>query len=152
MIRRLRIIVAFIALFSFACAGKTIPVIIGQVGLGVAQAIGQIQTTTKNLTDTGTLPPAVALTIQQKLLDMNDQMRPLPDLIRLLDQLQKAGKTDAVAADKAIAILQVLGSDLATLVVGVPVSETARSLLNAVVAAQQTVQTTMIEIAKMRGV
>lgn len=140
-----------LALSLTACAGKTIPVVVGQTGLAVVQSIGQLQTTTKTLTDNGAITPAVALVIQTKLLALNDKAKPLPDILREIDALTKAGGAATTKIDQAIAVLQVLGSDLTTVVVGVPVSDTAKALLDAVTATQTTIQTTLIQIARLKG-
>lgn len=134
-----------------ASCGKRIPIVVGDAGLAVTQGISQIQTTTKQLTDSGVLPPAVALAIQQKLLALNDKVRPLPDILRKIDALEKAGTVDGPLIDQAISVLTVLGTDMTVVIQGVPVSATAKALLDAVMATQQTVETTLIEVAKLKG-
>lgn len=134
-----------------ACGGKRIPVVVGQTGLAVVQSIGQLQSTTKQLTDSGVLPAPVALTIQTKLLALNDKARPLPDILRQIDALEKAGSSSAVPVEQAIAILTLLSSDVSLVVQGVPISDTAKALLDAVQATQKTVTTTLIEVAKLKG-
>lgn len=134
------------------CAGvRRAPVLVAQSGLATANIIGELQTVTRKLTDAKVVTPQVAIVIQENLLRANDQLKPLPDILRTIDRLIAAGDSAAGPIDQAIAILTVVGQDLSVTIAGVPVGETAAPLIALIRQAQQTIQTTLIEIAKLRG-
>lgn len=152
MIRYLTsLFIALTVISAPACAGKKIAVVVGQAGLSVTQGIGQLQVTTKQLTDSGVIPAPVALKVQEKLLALNDKAKPLPDILRRIDALSKAGSVDGTLVDQAISVLTVLATDMSVVIQGVPVSDAAKALLDVVVATQKTIATTLIEIAKLKG-
>jgi len=134
-----------------SCAENKAPVLVGQSGLAIAQGIGQLQTTTKQLTDAKALTPEQALKVQQALLDANEKVRPLPQLLRDIDAAQQASLPTATLIDRGLAILQVVGNDLTLSVAGVPVSDTVKQLLDLVRATQNTIATTTANLNTLKG-
>jgi len=132
-------------------AGNKAPVLVGQAGLGVAQAIGQISQTTIKLQQASVLPAATALRMQEALLALNTALKPLPDILRTIDAAQQAGNVDASSVDKAVAILTAVSGDLAVLLAGVPVSETTTALIDLVRAGQTTIATVLVQIGQLKG-
>lgn len=154
MIRRF--LVSFLVALTFSgCAVTTAThkpaVLVGQSGLAITQSIGAIQTSVKQLTDANVIPPNVALGIQTQLLAINTKLAPLPDLLRAIDALEAAGNSEGTSVEQALAILKVVGQDLSIVVSGVPAAAAASSMIDLVRAAQATIQTTMIEVAKLKG-
>lgn len=145
------IVLGVLAVNAQACAGNKAPVLVGQSGLAVAQSIGQLQTTVKQLTDAKVIPATAALRAQELLLAVNERIKPLPELLRTVDRIQQAGQSTTVPVDQAIAILQVVGQDLSTVLAGVPVGEATAKLIDLVRASQMVVQTTLTEVAKLKG-
>jgi hypothetical protein len=135
-----------------ACGGKNKPVaLVGQTGLGIADTIGQLQVATKGLTDAGIVPTPTAIAIQEKLLSVNEKLRPLPALLRTIDTLTTAGSDATGKVDEAITILTIVSSDLSVTVAGVPLAPAADGLLKLVRAAQTAIATTLVEVAKLKG-
>ncbi len=145
-------IVLVIALLSAAgCAGNKAPIVVGNSAVAVANSIGALNQAGKQLTDAAVIAPAVNLRLQQVLLAANDKLKPLPDILRTIDHLQTAGSSTASETDRAIAILQVVGQDISIAIAGVPVSDATAKLIELVRAAQQTVQTVLVQVAQIRG-
>lgn len=144
------LVLAFGALDA-GCAGNKAPILVGNSGLAVAQTIGQVQQAVRNLTETNVITAPQALQIQERLLKINDQLKPLPDILRTIDKLQMAGSSTQASVDQAIAILKVVGQGITVVVGGVPVSEITEPLIKFVLAAQDAVQTTLVEVAKLKG-
>lgn len=139
---------------STACssAGNKAPILVANVGLGVAQSIGQISAATKQLNEAAGLPTASALRIQEGLLAVNTKLTPLPGILRAIDAAQKAGGTaPGNNVDAALAILEAVSGDVATLLAGVPVNDTTKALIELVRAAQKTTTTVLIEVAKLKA-
>lgn len=138
--------------FSYACTagGKRAPILVAQTGLGVAKTIGAISDAGKALQQASVLPAATALKLQENLLTINTALAPLPDALRAIDNAQKAGSSAGSDVERALAILQVVGGDLTTLLAGVPVNHLTDALIGLVRAAQTTVQTVLIEVARLK--
>jgi hypothetical protein len=146
----LLVVAAAIASTAASCP-KTPAVLVGQSGLAVAQSIGQLQSAVKQLTDQKALPPPVALAVQEKLLELNGHVAKLPELLRTIDTLTQASQNAAGPIDQAVAILTVVSQDLSVTIAGVPLAPTTEVLIKLIRAAQQTVTTTLLEVAKLRG-
>lgn len=146
------IAIALAPLVSVGCtaAGKRAPILVAQTGLGVAKTIGAISDAGKALQQASVLPAATALKLQEGLLKINTALAPLPNALRAIDNAQKAGSTANNDVDKALAILQVVGGDLTTLLAGVPVNNLTEALIGLVKTAQTTVQTVLIEVARLK--
>lgn len=127
------------------------PVLVAKAGLGVAQSIGAISDTVKQLNQAAGLPAAAALKIQEGLLTVNTKLAPLPGILRAIDAAQTAGTGPGTNVDKAIGILEAVSGDVATLLAGVPVNETTKALIDLVRAAQTTTTTVLVEIAKLKA-
>lgn len=140
-----------LALGGTACAGHKVPILVGQSALATAQSIERLSDAGRQLEQASILPTAVALGFQKQLLAVNDKLRPLPALLETVDRLQQAGSSTIAETDRAIAILTVIGQDISVVVGGVPVSDATRALIDLVRAAQQTIQTVTIEVAKIKG-
>ncbi len=140
-----------VAPLSLGCSNNRAPVLVAQTGVAVSQSIGNISSAAAQLEKAGTLPTAAALNVQQTLLKANTALKPLPDILRTIDAAQKAGDSVEGDVDKAIAILQVVSPEIATVLAGVPVAETTRAFVDLVRAAQQAVTTATIELAKLKG-
>lgn len=140
-----------LATTAASCPKEKAPILLGQAGLAVVNAIGEIQVATKQLTDAKILPPATALSVQEKLGALNDQVKPLPGLLRTIDAAQKAGNADLSTLERAIAVLEVVSADLSVVLGGVPVEATTVKVIALVREAQKTTTTILIEIAKLRG-
>lgn len=136
--------------FSAACVHNP-PILVGQSALAAADSIGKLSTAAKQLEQAAVLPPAAALNFQRALLAVNDKLLPLPDILRTIDRLQKAGSSSASETDRAIAILTVAGQDISVVVAGVPVSDATKALIDLIRAAEQTIQSVLVEVAKIRG-
>lgn len=133
------------------CAGNKAPVLVAQSAVAMADVIGQVSAAGKTLTDASVLTPAINLGLQKTLLEINEKMKPLPDLLRTVDRLQTAGSASATETDRAIAILTVIGQDVSVVIGGVPVSDATKVLIDLVRAAQKTVSTVLVEVSKIRG-
>ena len=144
------VLVIMAGMFASACAGNKAPIFVAQSGLAVAQSIGAIQDSVKKLTDAKVLTPEQALPVQERLLKLNDRVKPLPDLLRTIDNLQQAGSSTTDQVDRAIALLKVVGQDLSVTIGGVPVAQTTQPLIDLILAAQETVMTTLAEVARVR--
>lgn len=140
-----------LALSSGACAGKRIPILVGNSAVAVADVIGQLNVVGKQLTDASVIAPTVNLHFQQTLLAANNKMKPLPDILRTVDRLQKASQPTGSETAQAIAILTVVGQDISVVIAGVPVSDSTKVLIELIRSAQQTVQTVLIEVGKIQG-
>lgn len=140
-----------VAPLSVACSNHKAPVLVAQTGIAVSQSIGNISNAAAQLEKAGALPTAAALHVQDSLLKANTALKPLPDLLRTIDAAQKAGDAVEGDVDKAIAILQVVSPEIATVLAGVPVAETTRAFVDLVRAAQTAVTTATIELAKLKG-
>lgn len=134
-----------------ACAGNRAPILVGNAAVAVADSIGQLSEAGRQLQEAGVLPVAVALGFQEKLLAANERLKPLPDILRTVDDLQKAGSSTTEPVDRAIAILTVVGQDISVVIGGVPASEATGRLIDLVRAAQQAVSGVLVEVAKIRG-
>lgn len=146
-----RVFLTLLLVGSVACAGHRAPLLVADASNATADTIQQLSTAGAQLVDAKVLPPNVALSFQGKLKAVNDQLRPLPDILRTIDRLQVAGDPTASETDRAIAILTVVGQDISVVVAGVPLSETTSKLIDLIRASQKTVQTTLIEVAKLKG-
>lgn len=134
-----------------ACAGKSVPVLIGQTSVAVAQSIGQLQVVTKQLTDAKAVPAPVALSVQKGLLQANASVEKVIPILEALDNAIKAGQgADPALIDRALAILQSVSADLSTVLTGVPLSDTTRQVVDLVRAAQTAVTTVLIEVARFK--
>lgn len=138
------------AFFASACAGNRAPQLVGESGLAVAQSIGQVQATVKQLTDAKVLPPEVALRAQDILIIANDRVKQLPALLRTIDKLQQADASPATQVDQAIAILTIVGQDISVVVAGVPVGEATAKLIDLIRASQLVVSSTLAQVAKLK--
>lgn len=149
---RLAVASVFALALATACGPKKPEIIVGQTGLAVAKTIGQLQTATQQLTaPAGPIPVLVSLGIQEKLLALNGKVSALPELVRTMDRLVKAGQSATDPADRAIAILKVAGQDLSVVFAGVPLGPTTQTLIDLIRASQQTITTTLLEVAKIKA-
>lgn len=148
-----RLLIIPTCVLALAC-GSTIarvPIIVGQAGVAVTDSLGRISDATAQLQKAGTLPTASALRVQETLLQINTALQPLPDLLRVIDAAQQAGQIAAPGdVERAIAILQAVAPRISTLLAGVPATDTTKQLITFVSAAQQSVTTVLLEIAKLR--
>lgn len=136
-----------------ACATHRAPVLVAQSADALVGSIGAISAAIDQIQQSSPmlLPPAVNLRIQGQLLAMNTRLKPVPDLLRAIDHAQQAGASVEEPVLKVLAILQSLTVDLAALLPGVPVGPATDSAVKLVQAAQQTVTTVLIEVARLRG-
>lgn len=157
MIHRTRLIPALVvclALADAACAGKRAPILIGQVGLGIAQTIGGLGPELVKLEQAQ--PPLLskeaALAAHKVLFEVNDQLKPLPDILDAINAAQQAGGTAGASdLDQALAILTAISPRLGDVLAGVPLVEASASFVKLVRAAQDSVSKTMIEVARIQG-
>lgn len=134
-----------------ACAGKNAPTLIGQTSVALAQSIGQLQLTTKQLTDAGTIPPTIARDVQRQLLVANGGIQKAIPILEALDHAIQAGQgADPVLVDQVVAVLQSVSTDLSTVVAGVPLAETTKTFITLVRAAQSAVTTVLVEVARFK--
>lgn len=146
-----QVTIAVCLLFTLGCAGEhRAAVLVGQSGLAAAQAVGQLQDTTKALTGP-TITPAQALVVQQRLLAINDKIRPLSEMLRTIDRMEQAHESSADLVNQTIAMLEVIGQDVSVSLFGVPLNETTAALIDTIRAAQQTVQTTLVALGQLKG-
>lgn len=139
------------ALIGGGCANHRAPILVGQSALAVSSSIERLSTAGRQLEQASIISAQQALGYQRALLAVNEQMKPLPELLRTVDRLQQAGDSTASETDRAIAILQVVGQDISVVVAGIPVSEATRNLIDLIRAAQKTVSDVLVEVAKIRG-
>lgn len=133
------------------CSARRAPTLVAEAGLAVARSIGQVSDATTALQKASVLSPAQALRVQETLLAANERLKPLPGILRAIDAAQQSGGRSAQAdIDLALAILRAVGVDLTTALAGVPVGETTRALLALVEAAQASVSTVLVEVARLK--
>lgn len=131
-------------------AAKRAPVLVAQTGVALADSVGAISKATEQLEKASVLPAAAALSVQEGLLKANTSLKPLPDILRTIDAAQKAGDSASTDVEKAIAILKVVAPDISVLLAGVPITEGTKALIELVRAAQGTVTTVLLEVARLR--
>ena len=134
-----------------SCAGNPAPILVANSAVAVADSVAAISNAGKQLQQAAVLSVPINTALQQQLLAINTRMQPLPDLLRTIDRLQQAGSMSVSEVEKAIAILQIVGQDISVTIGGVPMSDATKVLIDLVRAAQKTVQTVLIEVAKIRG-
>lgn len=134
-----------------ACGAKTAPVVIGEAGLTTAQAIGQIQTGVIQLEQAKVLTPQIALATQERLLDINERLRPLPGILRAIKVAQSQNQSANPLIAQALSIAQAVSSQLNLMVGDIPVSAATKQVLSLIAAIQQSVTTTAAEIAQLRS-
>lgn len=139
-----------LAISAGACRHNA-PLLVGQGALAVAQSIETLSNAGKQLQEAAVLPTAVALGFQERLLVVNDKLKPLPDILRTIDRLQEAGDPMNTEAERAIAILTVVSQDISVVIAGVPVSDASKQLIDLVRAADQTVSAVLTQVARVRG-
>ena len=137
------------ALLSAQCGDKII--VLGQVGVTLADSIGQMQVLTKQLVDAKVLPPQNALPVQEQLLKLNEALKPVPQILRDLDAMREANKVDLSVVDKAITALQFVAKQLPSILKGVPVADTTGKLIALLQEAQKTTDIILTELAKLKG-
>lgn len=150
MLKKLTLVLC-LAFTATSCANKRAPILVGQSAVAIASSIEQLTNAGKQLQEASVMPTAVALNYQRALLAVNDKLKPLPDILRTIDNLETAGSSSASEVDRAIAILTVVGQDISVVVAGVPVSEATTTLINLVRTAQKTVQDVLIQVAQIKG-
>jgi hypothetical protein len=146
------IIVLALLIPAINCTSATqrAPILVAQTGLAVARSIGELSAAVKQLQQASILPAAAALRLQETLLAINTKLEPLPGILRTIDAAQTAGDAAQTDVDRAIAVLQVVSADISTVLVGVPVAETTKVLIDLVRTAQTTVSTVLVEIARLK--
>jgi len=154
--RRFAIVVLIVGcLFAVSVTGcsdaaKRAPVLVAQSGVALTGSIGQVSDAAAALQKASILPAAAALQLQEGLLAVNSALKPLPDILRTIDAAQKAGAAQQGDVEKAIAILQAVSPQISVLLAGVPVNETTKQIIALVRAAQATVTSVLLEVAKLR--
>lgn len=143
------LLLVYLSSTAATCGNKKPQILVANTGLAVSQAIGRIQVSVKQLTDGGVIPPQAALTSQQKLLQINTALQPLPDILRAIDAATNPGDK-AANVEQAIRLLTNVGGELSVAIAGVPATQLTEPLIGLVRAAATTVTTTMLEIAKLR--
>lgn len=137
---------------STACAAKSVPVLVGQSALGLAQSVGQLQVAAEQLHRAGALTTPQALAVQQRLLTVNTRIGQIIPTLRAIDRVQQAGAPiGATEVEAVLAAVVAVSEELSLVVAGVPIAETTRQLLELVRTAQQAVATTLIEVARLRA-
>ena len=135
-----------------ACAAKSVPVVVAQSALGLAQSVGQLQVAAEQLHRAGALSTPQALAVQQRLLSVNGKISNLIPTLRAIDRVQQAGApVSATEVEAVLTAIVAVSEELSLVVAGVPLAETTRALLDLVRAAQQAVAATLIEIARLRA-
>lgn len=149
-----RILFAFAlaaALIGTGCAGHRAPILVGQAGLATAQSIEKLSDAGKQLQQAGVLPVAAALGFQERLLQVNEKLKELPNILRTIDRLQEAGNPTAGEVDRAVAVLTVVSQDVSVVIAGVPLSEATGQLITLVRAADKTISDILVGVAQIRG-
>jgi hypothetical protein len=134
---------------SVGCGVKRAPILVANVGVGVAQSIEQVRDVTSKLEAAKVLPTAAALRLTEGLQAVNNELRPLPDLLRAIDAAQVAGVAEVGNVNKAVAILQSVSVSISSLLAGVPVEATTKALIDLVRAAQKITATVLTEVARL---
>lgn len=149
----LRRFVPLVLVFTLACSGaaKKAPIFVANSAVATADIIGQLNNAGRSLQQASVITPDVNLHFQQLLLTANDKLKPLPDILRAIDNLQKVGQPAASETERAIAILTAIGQDISVVVQGVPLSDATKALIDLIRTAQQTIDTVLVEVAKIRG-
>jgi hypothetical protein len=117
----------------------------------MSQTIARLSEAGAALQKAGTLPAATALHFQETLLTINNNLRPVPDALRAIDSARAAGTSATTQVDQVLAILQAVAPELSTLLAGVPIDATTKALIELVRSAQSAIQTTLVEIARLKG-
>lgn len=134
------------------CAARSMPVLVAQSALGLAQAVGQLQLAAEQLHRAGALTTSQAIAVQTRLLAVDDRIRDLVPTLRAIDRGQQAGAPVGVSeVDAVLQAVVAISEELSLVVAGVPIADTTRQLLDLVRAAQQAVATTVVEIARLRA-
>jgi hypothetical protein len=134
------------------CAARSVPVLVAQSALGVAQAVGQLQLAAEQLHRAGALDTRAALGVQERLLKVNARVATLIPALKAIDRVQQAGApVSATEVDAVLTAVIALSEELSLVVAGVPVADATRQLLELVRAAQQAVATTLVEVARLRA-
>lgn len=133
------------------CASKSAPVVVAQTSLGLTQAIGAVQAGAISLHQAGVIDTPTALKMQERLLAINAKVGEIVPVLKTLDRLQQAGvKPTAGEVDQVLTQVFLIAQDLAGIAGDVPGGDQTRQFLELLRASQQTVTTTMIEIARLR--
>jgi len=133
------------------CAGKSAPVVVAQTSLGIAQTIGAVQTGATSLHQAGVIDAKTALRIQERLLAINTKVGEIVPYLKAFDRLSQAGVKPAPAeVDAVLTQIFLIAQELSLIGADVPGGEGSKAFLELLRTSQQTVTTTMIEIARLR--
>ena len=142
-----------VALLAAQACDRPIHITVAQSALGLSQSIGQMQIAAEQLQRAGALDTRVALSVQEKLLKLSIRVENLLPTLHAIDRLYAANAPVTVAEiDAVLQIVIAISNDLSLVVAGVPVAETTAQLLELMRVTQQSVATTLIEIAKLRAI
>jgi hypothetical protein len=145
------VLLALGLLFNGGCAAKSAPVLVAQASLGMAQTIEQLQTGAIELQQAGVIDARTALKVQTRLLTVNGMVEKVVPYLKAADRMTQSGvqmtqaELDALITQVylALAELGLVSADVGG------TSETAQ-YITLVRAAQTTLTTTMIELARLR--
>lgn len=150
--RRIGLALVAGVLLLVGCAGKSAPVVVAQTSLGLAQAVGAVQQGAITLHTQGVIDTPTALRMQERLLVINGKIGEIVPVLKTLDRLQQAGvKPTAGEVDQVLTQVFLIAQELSVLAADVPGgSDQAKAFLELLRVSQQTVTTTLIEIARLR--
>lgn len=134
-----------------ACAAKSAPVLVAKASLGIAQTIGQIQTAAIDLHKAEVIDTRTAIRVQDRLLSINRQIEKVVPYLEAIERLQKSGvKPTRSELDSLITQVYLTLQELTLVGADMPLAEETRAFLALIRTAQQTMTTTMIELARVR--
>jgi hypothetical protein len=140
------IAMAAYAAMGASCDGNRVVTLTGQTGLAVAQSVDEVRKATTALVDQKALTPEQGIAVLERLKAVNAALEPLPGILRLID----VNNPDLSLVDKALVILENVSQDMSVVIAGVPISGSAQQLVDLIRAAQKTITTTLVEIAKLK--
>ena len=150
-----RLVLLAIALVTWVClagcAARSAPVVVAQATLGVAQTIGQLQDAATQLHAAGLIDTRQALRVQERLLVINGKVADVVPYLRAIDRLQQSGVTPTKGeVDGVLTQIFLVLQELSLVGIDVPTSSQTKAFLDLIRTSQQTVTTTLIEIARLR--
>lgn len=142
----IRIPIFVLLLAAVGCAARTGDPIkdTGNIGIGLADGLHQLQIGTKELSPTP-IPATEAKKIQSALLMVNSNLEKLPDFLEAADAARNVGQLEPGKVEETIAIVASISEQLNVVVAGLNVGEAAKRMLK--LASETRVTSTKLQVA-----
>lgn len=138
--------------FQGCALHRKIPVLAAETTLGTAQTIGQLQVAGEQLQRANVLTVQQAITLQSKLLTLNNKVAQVVPMLRAINVILQSGTTPSASEiERVVAIIVAISQELAVLLTGVPVNEQTAQLQSLVMESQRVILTTISEIARIQA-